>query len=232
MPPLPRILGKAVKKVITPATGRGIFGAARTVVRSKLMGESAVTPRSYWSDEALRRASRRLAYSDEKLIWMSPKDFLKLAFPLQKEYKVAGISQIIDSTSQKKLSNIRAVLDSGKKLNGIPYLRVTHDEQGLALVLDHEGRHRATVLAERGVPLMPVLLKSRTKGGVGGVDWVAKEAGGVWPKQVQPEMAYGFQKGVPEIQRPFLPNPLIDPRITGEERLRLRAEMRRRRKAQ
>jgi hypothetical protein len=82
-------------------------------------------------------------YGRPMLVEMSPDDFLGFAYPLS--------NQVIAESS---LITIRQGLDDGNVFD-VPRLEV--DINGVAIG-EHEGRHRALVLKERGIDKMPVVL--------------------------------------------------------------------------
>ena len=89
--------------------------------------------------------------SRETATTMSPDEFLNLATDLP-ENKV-------DLDSEKF---IREQISKGEPLE-TPYLLFDLDDNGVATVTGHEGRHRARILKEMGITEMPVRLRSQGK---------------------------------------------------------------------
>lgn len=78
------------------------------------------------------------------LVFMRPDDFLSSA-------------RNLEQPDEKKLESIRNALDNNQKLDSLPELQlILSKDQNRARVLNHEGRHRALVFKERGIPFMPV----------------------------------------------------------------------------
>jgi hypothetical protein len=104
----------------------------------------------YFLQDALDRAFRQNTLSRETVIYMSPDQFLRLARP---------------GFEQDKLDGVNEVLDSGKRLNEIPFLGVVTRDDGDVEVAsegrDHEGRHRMWAMKERKARLVPVRIISR-----------------------------------------------------------------------
>jgi hypothetical protein len=92
--------------------------------------------------DSLSRPSSR-----ETVAMVDPEEFLALAAPTEPD--------------ADKLEAVREALDAGVLWSDIPYLVIgPADEEGVAKVTGHEGRHRAMVLREEGVRWMPVRLMS------------------------------------------------------------------------
>ena len=81
--------------------------------------------------------------SEEKMLYLSPKDFLSLSAPLAlKNNKVDGY--------------YRRKFEKGDEVE-VPYLNVVYDaNKGTARIVGHEGRHRAHTLNDQGTKLIPV----------------------------------------------------------------------------
>lgn len=100
----------------------------------------------YFDEAALRRAEE----NDHTLLcYMPVEDFLAVC---NKGY------------SDEKHAVVNALMANRVKFNEIPYLNFTHDNNGNARVVGHEGRHRAMVLKSLGVLTLPVLMKSFSGG--------------------------------------------------------------------
>lgn len=114
--------------------------------------------------------------SREILVHMSPDDFLSIAEEGADEYKAATVSR---------------VLKSGEQFPDLPHLGFTHDGKGNAVVVSHEGRHRARALKELGVKELPVILRSQEQGQGQGIRWSEQDIEGFdkikgeWPKTLK-----------------------------------------------
>ena len=84
--------------------------------------------------------------SRSKIINISIDDFLKLVTTLPSEQS---------QEAQKSF-------DAGIKWESIPYLGIKTDENGIAKITGHEGRHRALVLKRAGYTEMPVEIRDRS----------------------------------------------------------------------
>jgi len=106
-----------------------------------------------------------------RIIEMSPEDFLNCALPLSPTEE-----------SNEKLVMLRGVLASSMKFDSLPLLKVTTLStdfyplaSGHSYILEHDGRHRATVLKEKGVTSIPVVLISIDKEGEEGITTLIAE---------------------------------------------------------
>ena len=102
--------------------------------------------KQYFDESALRSATE---HENTLLCHMPIDDFLAVC---NKGY------------SEKKHAITYYLVNSGIKFNEIPFLCFTHDNNGNATVVGHEGRHRAKVLKSFGVNTMPVLMKNYSGG--------------------------------------------------------------------
>jgi hypothetical protein len=84
--------------------------------------------------------------SRSKIVRMSIDDFLNIVTPLPSEQS---------QEAQKSF-------DAGIKWESIPYLGIKTDENGVAKITGHEGRHRALVLKRAGYTEMPVEIRDRS----------------------------------------------------------------------
>lgn len=123
---------------------------AATRLRASSGSASVLFDRRLLADESVPRYKGR-----EKLIEMRIDDFLALARPLP---------QPVPS----KEKNIIEVVDSGRKLDSLPFLLVDNSKGG-AKVDGHEGRHRALFFKSRGYATMPVTIK------MSGLRWSSQE---------------------------------------------------------
>jgi hypothetical protein len=99
---------------------------------------------SIFSPEAFRRVGEGFK-SRSKIIRMSIDDFLKLATQLPREQS---------QEAQK-------AFDAGIEWDSIPNFETRTDENGVAKIIGHEGRHRALVLKRAGYTEMPVAIIDR-----------------------------------------------------------------------
>lgn len=86
------------------------------------------------------------------IVLMSPEDFLRLASPMSSRIDTVG-----------RLGSIREALDTGTPLAAILLLEVSIDGDE-AVVLRHDGRHRAMELRDRGYSLVPVEIQIEDDG--------------------------------------------------------------------
>ncbi|HHP5493016.1 TPA: hypothetical protein ACSCYS_003413 [Aeromonas veronii] len=100
-------------------------------------------------NDAIRHKSR------EKMIYMKVVDFLNLAKHIDEPKGPTYYSPGEDVKLIKLLDNIL----SGDKLKSIPSLSVNTSDS-VATVIDHDGRHRAMILAALGCDYMPVMLQT------------------------------------------------------------------------
>lgn len=110
-------------------------------------------PDELFDPRALMLAGNQNDKSLEKLVYMDPRDFLRLAAPLP-----GGRPDPI------RYGGIDQVLSGGGRLSDVPALWTAPGEgieAGLRFVRDHEGRHRASWLRDHGYDAMPVRLVDR-----------------------------------------------------------------------
>jgi hypothetical protein len=185
-------------KALAPAVAKaedlaGIAKAAADVTPEALKGASYFQPELF----------HQYLPPEDIMTTMHPKEFLQLAYGFPKGKPV-----------QRSLDNVREVVGSGTPLDAIPFLWVGQDNRGMARVLGHEGRHRATVLNEQGVTEMPVKLHSVSGETPEGVvvprlRWreieqgVAPYSPSVWPTQIMDEERDEILDfGIPDLRRP------------------------------
>lgn len=83
----------------------------------------------------------------QRIIYIPIDEFLKL-------------SKKLDSPDPKKIKTINSSLDAGKKIKFIPELFIEVSEDGSSEIVDHDGRHRAIALKERGLKTIPVIIEA------------------------------------------------------------------------
>ena len=112
-----------------------------------------------WFDaQKLQQARGQSDLSRERLVYMSPDDFLTVAMQ-------------IDLPEPGKMKTVRSLVQKNIPFRDVPYLAFDHDGKGTAIVVSHEGRHRAMVLRGRGVKKMPVVLWSRASADGSAIRW-------------------------------------------------------------
>jgi hypothetical protein len=100
-------------------------------------------------------------YFDESILQQAKEhDYYILCYmPIDDFLSVCNIGH-----NDKKYAIVDNLLNNKIKFNEIPYINFTHDNNGNARVIGHEGRHRAKILKSIGVKTIPVLLKSFMEG--------------------------------------------------------------------
>ena len=86
--------------------------------------------------------------SRERLIEINIDDFLNLSDQVTEGSYTGG-----------KLKDTRSYLKDGGKFNSLPFFQYDIDDDNVANVVGHEGRHRALALKELGYTTMPVILR-------------------------------------------------------------------------
>ena len=125
----------------------------------------------------------------QTIIHMSPDEYLDMALSFKDQ---AGFTHELDY----KEESIRDAVEQGHDLP-TPQLYFEMQDNGVAKIMDHEGRHRARVMRELGFTTMPVLISSNARIGS---DY---RIDGGWPSVLE-----GQQN---ENQIPFpVADPLID----------------------
>jgi len=120
--------------------------------------DNEAVARQYFDDKAIEDAKQQNYKSREKLVYMSPDQFLTMAERLR-------------FPDQQKEKEVRMVLDQfGERWNSVPILGFLN-EGNVAQTVAHEGRHRAMELKRRGVKTMPVRLISQEGGPAGAIRW-------------------------------------------------------------
>ena len=133
----------------------------------------------HFSDQALKFAREQNELSRDKLIYMAPADFLKVA---------------MSGEDSSKMARCKDCLDKGGKFSDIPFLGFVHDGEGTAMVTSHEGRHRARALVAKGVEKMPVLLSHRYDNNGQTIRWGSVNSGKDAFRDEWPNVLYG-QRG-------------------------------------
>lgn len=82
--------------------------------------------------------------SGKRIEWMSPQQYLDLSPEMR--------------ANPGKLDRLRTAAEAGEPLRELPSLSVEANPDGTGGVIAQEGRHRATLYAEAGVPEIPVVL--------------------------------------------------------------------------
>jgi hypothetical protein len=128
--------------------------------------------KTYFDEKAISDAKTQNYKSRETLVYMRPRDFLKMAERLR-------------FADEQKAQGVRAVLDQfGEKFNSVPILGF-ENEGDVARTVSHEGRHRAMELKRRGVEFMPVRLISHEGGKAPAIRWQEYiEEGGKLPNKM------------------------------------------------
>lgn len=88
----------------------------------------------------------------QKLMWISPDSFLRLAYPLGLDVLTKGDRR--RDSSAFKLNRVRNALNKDVPLTDLPYLEI--DNKGK--VQGHEGRHRMMTFKRKGLDLVPLVL--------------------------------------------------------------------------
>jgi hypothetical protein len=84
--------------------------------------------------------------SRSKIVKIPINDFLKIVTPLPREQSQGA----------------KEAFDAGIKWESIPYIGIVTNEDGVAKITGHEGRHRALVLKRAGYTEMPVEIRDRS----------------------------------------------------------------------
>jgi hypothetical protein len=156
---------------------------------------------SFFSDSAWSIANGLIGgKSRATIVYMSPKDFLKVAEHMPKS--------AIDAF-HNRADEIKALMNKGVKMSSLPQLDFEHDGKGISKVVNHDGRHRALALSLLNVKSMPVVFTSRSSRNGQSIRW--NEQGDPqsfdYFKQVWPTMLKSQTSGE-------IPFPVPDPRIT------------------
>ena len=101
----------------------------------------------------VRRADE-IPNSRDRLVYLTPGEFLRLAEPL-------------DTPFAPKAEAIQRDMGLGEKFPDVPRLKM--NEEGR--IVDHDGRHRAMALRDRGVDRIPVRLESSSGAGKKDIRW-------------------------------------------------------------
>ena len=153
----------------------------------------------YFLDEVLRQAGEQLAGSRDKLVYMTPGQFLSVA---------------MSGFNPAKEKSVADALASGCQFDEIPFLNFVHDGEGTARVIGHEGRHRAMAFAKEGIEEFPVLLRHRYDENGQAMVWDRIENDPLFFKDPWPERLYGERGFCGETKlhaSNFIPFPVPDP---------------------
>ena len=113
-----------------------------------------------WFDPDALYSARNLLPNNERLVYISPENFLKLAKVIKNKF----------GYGKDKMKGVKKLIKTGTPFSEIPYLRimpayeldddwVEHIIPDTGQVWGHEGRHRAMNLKALGWKKMPVILK-------------------------------------------------------------------------
>ncbi len=163
--------------------GAYVEAIARGEDTSKVL-EPIMDGDSFFKPEKLKQAKTQNSMSREKLIYMTPDEFLAMA-----ERETAG-------PDSAKTKTVTEVLEKEGQFNSIPYLGFENNGDGTAKVISHEGRHRARALKAKGVTKMPVLFRSIEGGKGSAIRWgeYTGELPVVLKGQTTGEMAFPVKK--------------------------------------
>lgn len=130
--------------------------------------------KGFFRDEAISAAANQSAKSRETLIYMHPRDFLRMAERFVPD--------------PEKTAGVENVLKGEGKFSSLPMLSFENQGGGIAKVIGHEGRHRAMTLLGKGIERMPVRFIS-TEGKAGSIRWGTQDIEfdrlkGAWPKKL------------------------------------------------
>ena len=139
----------------------------------------------FFDDDALERAKNQPDGSRERLVYLSPKQFLEMAKD--------------DMPDNQKTKTVNDLIESEVKFESIPQLDFLNNGDGTAKVVGHEGRHRARALMIKAHKI-PVIITSREGGDGQAIRW-GKQSGnnpdvidGKWPETLIGEGKYNNNK--------------------------------------
>ena len=119
-------------------------GFARGAVRPSL----ATSAKDRFEAAEIERLDEPGFKSRERLVEINIDDFLNLSDQVTEGAYTGG-----------KLKDTRSYLKDGGKFNSLPFFQYDIDDDNVAHVIGHEGRHRALALKELGYTTMPVILR-------------------------------------------------------------------------
>ena len=98
-------------------------------------------------DEMLKNPerARRVRWVDVRIVWMTPKEYLQECARMQG----TSLQRQYEMISRQNIERLKAYIQSGGKLP-LPILDYDRKEQ--------EGRHRAVLAEELGIPKIPVVV--------------------------------------------------------------------------
>jgi len=145
------------------AAGAGAVGRAARNSRA-IKAASAATADELFDQAALAFARNPGYNARWMLTQMSPDDFLALARDFD-DYPDIGLGDFFGAgPNPNKLYGVLGAIESGSPLRDIPSLKMTDPRSSYypeGRVIEHEGRHRATVLRDLGYETMPVELTAQ-----------------------------------------------------------------------
>lgn len=115
---------------------------------------------AFFNEQSLEDASAQNVKSRDTLIHLSPAQFLAMAEPTNS-----------GQPYPPKMQSVKSVLKQGGNFSDIPQLLFVNMGDGTALVVGHEGRHRAWALQEIGVKSLPVKFCSLEGGDGPAIRW-------------------------------------------------------------
>jgi hypothetical protein len=121
-------------------------GFARGAVRAA--SATAGSARDRFEAAEIERLDKPGFKSRERLVEINIDDFLNLSDQVTEGAYTGG-----------KLKDTRSYLKDGGKFNSLPFFQYDIDDNNVAHVVGHEGRHRALALKELGYTTMPVILR-------------------------------------------------------------------------
>jgi len=135
--------------------------------RQRLMASSSSD--NYFDPQVIADKSNTKYKSRDKLIEMKITDFLKIAKP---------------GHDSEKYEQVKRLVDEGINFTSVPYLY--YDVEGdKAICTGHEGRHRAKVLYDLGLRMIPVELRGPIR----------------WSEQMNPKNEFDYRKIWPQTLR-------------------------------
>ena len=125
-----------------------IEGREKGYARGALRPSLATSAKDRFEAAEIERLDEPGFKSREKLVEINIDDFLNLSDQVTEGAYTGG-----------KLKDTRSYLKDGGKFNSLPFFQYDIDDDNVAHVVGHEGRHRALALKELGYTTMPVVLR-------------------------------------------------------------------------